>query len=140
MEEFRFHFIALRYDANKNSIEEYNIFDNHYVNEYSIKYVKKYLRSPKKFEYRPLPLKGRLVGFKALVSRIRDIVRSELWARFEYEMYCTGMFNCSMSRMDCYEQFALNIEANVREMLYQYREYKKSIRPTCRHPKGASHD
>ena len=49
----QFEFYVLNYDFNRRKVYMYNIFNNISVQEWTEKAVKKYLRSPKKFTYKP---------------------------------------------------------------------------------------
>lgn len=129
MINIKFEYYVLNYNINKGKIEPYNIFNNIYVQEYAEKAVKKYLRSPKKFTYKSFDGKEKIYGFDALVKELDSIVKCEEWSRLEYEMCCGYAFenDCEkLEKVDCYYQAHANIEMIAREVIYQYKQYKKN--------------
>lgn len=127
----QFEFYVLNYDFNKQKIIHYNIFNNIHVQEYTEKAVKKYLQNPKNFTYESFDEKEEIYGFSALVKEIDSIIRWQEWSRSEYEMSCGYAFedDCEkLEKVDCYYQAHANIEIIAREILWQYKQYKKNMK------------
>lgn len=70
----------------------FNIFKNIYIQEYTEKAIKKYLRNPKKFKYESFFNKEVAYGFDGLCKEIESILRHELWSRCEYEIAVGSLF------------------------------------------------
>lgn len=125
----QFEFYVLNYDFNKRKVEMYNIFNNINVQKWAEKAVNKYLRSPKKFSYKPFNKNEEVIyGFDALVKEIDSIISWQERGRVEYEVSCGYAFedNCSkLEKWDCYQQATKNIEAITREVLWQYKQQRK---------------
>ena len=88
----QFEFYVLNHDFNRNKVEMFNIFRNIYVQEWTEKAIKKYLRSPKKFKYESFFNKEVVYGFDGLCKEIESIFRHELWSRCEYEIAVGSLF------------------------------------------------
>ena len=76
----QFEYYVLNYDTNKKKVENFNIFRNCLVQEYTEKAVRKYLRSPKNYKHviqHKNDFLGReeiaVYGFDALVREIDGI-------------------------------------------------------------------
>ena len=89
----QFEYYVLNYNPNANKIEPFNIFRNCYVQEYTEKAVRKYLRSPKNYKYvvqHKNDFLGReeiaVYGFDALVKEIDSIIAWQERGRREYEL------------------------------------------------------
>lgn len=124
----QFEYYVLNYNHNEQKVKPYNIFNNVYVQEYTEKAVRKYLRNPKNFTYKSFDEKEEIYGFPALVKEIDSIIRWQEWSRSEYEMSCGYAFetDCEkLEKVDCYYQAHFNIEIIAREVLWQYKQYKK---------------
>lgn len=124
----QFEYYVLNYDQNKQQIEPFNIFRNIYVQEWTEKAVRKYLRNPKKFIYKSFDGKEVLYGFDAFVRELDGIIQWQEWSRSEYEMSCGYAFetDCEkLEKVDCYYQAHANIESIARDVLFQYKQYKK---------------
>ena len=109
----RFEYYVLNYDHNKQKVESYNIFNNIYVQEYTEKAVKKYIRSPKNFEYKSFGEQETIYGFDAFVRELDGIIAWQERGRSEYEMSCGYKFETDVNKLkatDCYEQTHLNID------------------------------
>ena len=77
----QFEYYVLNCNPNTKNIEQFNIFRNCYVQEYTEKAIKKYLRSPKNYKYvvqHKNDFLGReeiaVYGFDALVKEIDSII------------------------------------------------------------------
>lgn len=123
-----FEYYVLNYNHNKHKIEPFNIFNNIHVQEYTEKSVKKYLRNPKKFMYKPYNSEEVIYGFDAFVRELDSIIKWQEWGRSEYEIGVGYVFedDCNkLEKWDCYGQAHMNIELIAREVLYQYKHNKK---------------
>ena len=125
----QFEFYVLNYNHNKKKIEMFNIFNNILVQEHTEKTIKKYLHSPKKFEYKPFCRDAETIyGFDALVKEIDGIIKWGEWSRYEYECSAGYVFetDCNkLEKIDCYMQAHANIENIVYTVLRQYKEQKR---------------
>ena len=94
----QFECYVLKYNPNANKIEPFNIFRNCYVQEYTEKAIKKYLRSPKNYKYDSFFKDEESVyGFDGLCKRFEQILRHEEWSRCEYEIAVGGIFITELS-------------------------------------------
>lgn len=124
----RFEYYVLNHDFNLNKIYFYNIFNNYYVQKYTEKEVKKFLRNQKKYSYKSYFDDKILYGFEALCKRIDSIIACEQHHRCEYEISVGGLFEKDLDKFekyDCYEQAHANIELITREVIYQYKKQLK---------------
>ena len=124
----QFEYYVLNYDTNKKKVENFNIFRNFFVQEYTEKAIRKYLRNPKKFTYKSFDGKESLYGFDAFVRELDSIIQWQEWARFEYEISCGYAFetDCNkLEKVDCYYQAHINIEMIAREVIRQYKQQQK---------------
>lgn len=122
-----FEFYVLNYDSSKKKVIPFNIFRNIYVQEYTEKEVKKYLRSPKNYVYKSFDGKEEIHGFDGLVKEIDGIIKWQEWGRREYEISVGDAFESDCDKLekwDCYMQCEKNIEAITREVIYQYKQNK----------------
>ena len=127
-DSLQFEYYVLNYDHNKQKVESFNIFRNIHVQEYTEKAVRKYLRSPKNYTYKSFDGKEVIYGFDAFVRELDGIIQWKEWGRAEYEISCGYAFenDCEkLEKVDCYYQAHANIEAIAREVLFQYKQYKK---------------
>lgn len=111
----------------KKKTAPFNIFSNYRVNSSTEKAIKKYLRSPSKFEYTYMD-DSKIYGFEALCEELLSIIAWEECGRFEYEFYVATHFDETLSndmRWDCYMQCKPNICMIAREVIYQYKQVKK---------------
>ena len=92
----QFEFYVLNHDFNRNKVEMFNIFRNIYVQEWTEKAIKKYLRSPKKFKYESFFNKEVVYGFDGLCKEVESILRHELWSRCEYEVAVGSLFTTEL--------------------------------------------
>ena len=128
MVNIQFEYYVLNYNHNKKQIEPYNIFNNIYVQEYTEKTIRKYVRNPKKFTYKSFDGKEEIYGFDALVKEIDSIIRWKEWSRREYEVSVGDAFETDYEKLekwDCYEQVKPNMKMITREVIRQYKEQKK---------------
>ena len=94
----QFEYYVLNYNPNTKKIEPFNIFRNCYVQEYTEKAVRKYLRSPKNYKYDSFFKDEESVyGFDGLCKRFEQILRHEEWSRCEYEIAVGGIFITELS-------------------------------------------
>lgn len=94
----QFEYYVLNYNSNTKKIEPFNIFRNCYVQEYTEKAIKKYLRSPKNYKYDSFFKDEESVyGFDGLCKRFEQILRHEEWSRCEYEIAVGGIFITELS-------------------------------------------
>ena len=124
----QFEYYVLNYDTNKKKVENFNIFRNFLVQEYTEKAIRKYLRNQKKFTYKSFDGKESLYGFDAFVRELDSIIQWQEWARFEYEISCGYAFetDCNkLEKVDCYYQAHINIEMIAREVIRQYKQQQK---------------
>ena len=123
----QFEYYVLNYNSNTKKIESFNIFRNCYVQEYTEKAIKKYLRSPKNYKYERYG-ENTLYGFEGLCKEIERIIQWQEWSRCEYEISVGDIFekDCNkLEKWDCYMQAKSNIPMIVRECIYQYKEQRK---------------
>ena len=131
----QFEYYVLNYNSNTKKIEPFNIFRNCYVQEYTEKAVRKYLRSPKNYKYvvqHKNDFLGReeiaVYGFDALVKEIDSIIAWQERGRREYECSVGDAFTTDCNKLekwDCYMQAKPNIPMIARECIYQYKEQRK---------------
>ena len=123
----QFEYYVLNYNPNAKKIEPFNIFRNCYVQEYTEKAIKKYLRSPKNYKYERYG-EDTLYGFEGLCQEIERIIQWQEWSRREYEISVGDSFekDCSkLEKWDCYMQTKPNIPMIARECIYQYKKQRK---------------
>ena len=123
----QFEYYVLNYNPNEKKIEPFNIFRNCYVQEYTEKAIKKYLRSPKNYKYERY-CEDTLYGFEGLCKEIERIIQWQEWSRCEYEISVGVVFekDCNkLEKWDCYMQTKPNIPMIARECIYQYKEQRK---------------
>ena len=129
MINIQFEYYVLNYNHNKKQIEPYNIFNNIYVQEYTEKEIKKYLRNPKNYLYKSFDGKEDTYGFEALVKEIDSIIRWKEWSRREYEVSIGDAFETDCEKLekwDCYGQAKPNMKMITYEVIRQYKEQKKA--------------
>ena len=80
----QFEYYVLNYNHNEQQVKPYNIFNNVYVQEYTEKAVRKYLRNPKKFTYKSFDGKEEIYGFDALVREVDGIIAWQEKYRRQY--------------------------------------------------------
>lgn len=123
----QFEYYVLNYNPNAKKIEPFNIFRNCYVQEYTEKAIKKYLRSPKNYKYERYG-EDTLYGFEGLCQEIERIIQWQEWSRREYEISVGDAFekDCDyLEKWDCYMQAKSNIPMIARECIYQYKQQRK---------------
>ena len=131
----QFEYYVLNYNPNAKKIEPFNIFRNCYVQEYTEKAVRKYLRSPKNYKYvvqHKNDFLGReeiaVYGFDALVKEIDSIIAWQERGRREYECSVGDAFttDCNkLEKIDCYYQSKSNMKIIAREVIFQYKKQLK---------------
>ena len=131
----QFEYYVLNYNPNTKKIEPFNIFRNCYVQEYTEKAIKKYLRSPKNYKYvvqHKNDFLGReeiaVYGFDALVKEIDSIIAWQERGRREYECSVGDAFttDCNkLEKIDCYYQSKPNMKIIAREVIFQYKKQLK---------------
>ena len=131
----QFEYYVLNYNPNAKKIEPFNIFRNCYVQEYTEKAVRKYLRSPKNYKYvvqHKNDFLGReeiaVYGFDALVKEIDSIIAWQERGRREYECSVGDAFttDCNkLEKIDCYYQSKPNMKIIAREVIFQYKKQLK---------------
>ena len=125
----QFEYYVLNYDHNKQKVEPFNIFRNIHVQEYTEKTIRKYVRNPNKFTYKSFDGKEEIYGFDALVKEIDSIIRWQEWSRREYEVSVGDAFekDCKkLEKWDCYGQAKPNMKMIAREVIWQYKQQKKT--------------
>ena len=123
----QFEYYVLNYNPNTKKIEPFNIFRNCYVQEYTEKAIKKYLRSPKNYKYERYG-EDTLYGFEGLCKEIEKTIQWQEWSRREYEISVGDAFekDCDyLEKWDCYMQAKSNIPMIARECIYQYKKQRK---------------
>ena len=131
-----FEYYVLNYDTNKKKVENFNIFQNCLVQEYTEKAVKKYLRSPKNYKYvvqHKNDFLGReeivVYGFEALVKEIDSIIKWREWSKREYEISVGDAFETDINKLekwDTYSQAHPNAEIIAYTVIRQYKEQLKN--------------
>lgn len=117
-------YYVMNYDSNSQRVEYYNIFRNSRVHESTEKETKKYLRSPKKYEYRDYTSGEVTIGFDGFVKMLNRIICCEEWSRREYEISVADAFEDDVNKLvkvDCYMQTVPNMRMIAREVLWQYK-------------------
>lgn len=121
-------YYVLNYDFNKKKIINFNIFQNWVLNDAVVKEIRKYLRSPSKYKYDDHLRKDTYYGFDAFCKELQSLIMWQEWGRCEYEIGVCDAFeeDCSkIEKWDCYDQCKPNIPMIAREVIYQYKQYKK---------------
>ena len=136
MINIQFEYYVLNYDANKKKVENFNIFQNCLVQEYTEKAVKKYLRSPKNYKYvvqHKNDFLGReeivVYGFEALVKEIDSIIKWREWSKREYEISVGDAFETDINKLekwDTYSQAHPKAEIIAYTVIRQYKEQLKN--------------
>lgn len=132
--EPKFEFYVLNYGHNHKKIINFNIFNSVSVYEATLREVKQYCRNPKKYSYSPLFDNGEsqtIYGFDAFCKRLDGIIAWKEWGRVEYEISVGDLFERDLNKYekwDCYMQAKPNIEIIAREVIYQYKKYKKEVK------------
>lgn len=124
----QFEYYVLNYDCNAHKIIPFNIFRNIYVQEWTEKAVRKYVRSPKNFTYKSFDGKEILHGFDAFIKELDGIIKWQEWSRRQYEISVGDLFETDCEKLekwDCYGQAHMNIEMIAREVIWQYKQQKK---------------
>lgn len=124
-DNLQFEYYVLNYDINKKKVIPFNIFKNIYVQEYTERAVKKYLKNPKKFIYISYDGKNIIYGFDAFVKELDGIIKWQEWSRTEYEISVGDLHitNCEgLEKWDCYKQAHMNIEMIAYEVIRQYKQ------------------
>ena len=94
----QFEYYVLNHNFNKDKIELFNIFNNYYVQKWTEKEIRKYLRSPKNYKYESFFKDEKTTyGFDGLCKRFEQILRCEEWSRCEYEIAVGGIFITELS-------------------------------------------
>ena len=132
----QFEYYVLNYNPNANKIEPFNIFRNCYVQEYTEKAVRKYLRNPKNYKYvvqHKNDFLGReeiaVYGFDALVKEIDSIIKWREWSKREYEISVGDAFETDINKLekwDTYSQAHPNAEIIAYTVIRQYKEQLKN--------------
>ena len=123
----QFEYYVLNCNPNTKNIEPFNIFRNCYVQEYTEKAIKKYLRSPKNYKYERYG-EDTLYGFEGLCKEVERIIQWQEWSRCEYEIAVGAAFekDCNkLEKWDCYGQCVANIPMITREVIWQYKQQLK---------------
>lgn len=124
----QFEFYVLNYDFNRKKVVNYNIFNNHNVQEHVEKEIKKYVHNPNKYKYVDYSTQNEIVGFEAICKKIEQIIKWQEWCRYEYEISVGAPFEeniDNLKKIDCYEQCKNNIPVIARECIYQYKQQLK---------------
>lgn len=127
-DNLQFKFYVLNYDHNKKKVEPCNIFKNIYVQEYTEKAIRKYLKNPKKFTSKSFDGQEVIYGFDAFVKELDGIIQWREWGQREYEISVGDAFedDCEkLEKWDCYKQAHMNIEMIAHEVIRQYKQQKK---------------
>lgn len=132
----QFEYYVLNYNPNAKKIEPFNIFRNCYVQEYTEKAIKKYLRSPKNYKYvvqHKNDFLGReeiaVYGFDALVKEIDSIIKWREWSKREYEISVGDAFETDINKLekwDTYSQAHPNAEIIAYTVIRQYKGQLKN--------------
>ena len=126
----QFEFYVLNYDVNRKKVFMFNIFNNILVQECTEKAVKKYLRSPKKYTYKPYGKdENVLYGFDALCKEIERTIAWQESMRREYEISVGDAFEDDINKLEKWDTFSQakpNVEMITREVIYQYKQQLKA--------------
>lgn len=98
MRELKFEYYALRADFNNKKVEQFNIFDNSYVYDCTVKAVVRYMSGAIKYD--------------DYVKEIRNCIMHEMWARCQYEMAMGDMFVDNMDKLHKVDVFT-QVEKNI---------------------------
>ena len=122
----KFEWYVLNSNFNRKVIEPYNIFNNAYVNNMTLKIVKRYLRLGKNYTYKKFNGEE-IKGFDGFKAELNSIIMYEEWARCEYEILVADMFYTEQTekKIDCWYQANMNLEALAYEVIRQYKKYLK---------------
>lgn len=121
-------YYVLNYDFNRKKVENFNIFRNCNLHDATIKEIKKYIRSPKKYKYEDYIDKSVNYGFEAFCKKLNRLIMWQEWSRCEYEISVGDAFEDDCSRLekwDCYGQCEPNIPMIAREVIWQYKNKLK---------------
>lgn len=112
MLELDFKFYALNYDFNRKKIERFNIFDNHYVYENTLKLVVNYL--------------GGSLDYPSFRDELLKRIKHEMWSRREYEISVGDAFEDDLSKyekLDVYFQVEQNIDVILAQVISTAKEF-----------------
>lgn len=98
MRELKFEYYALRADFNNKKVEQFNIFDNSYVYDCTVKAVVRYMSGAIKYD--------------DYVKEIRSCIMHEMWARVQYEMAMGDLFVNDMNKLHKIDVFT-QVEKNI---------------------------
>ena len=73
-DNLRFEYYVLNHNLNRDKIELFNIFDNYYVQEWTEKEIKKYIRSPKNYKYESF-FKDEKTTYDVIASYVKGYLR-----------------------------------------------------------------
>ena len=135
MDECKFEYYVLNETMHgsfeNRKIENYNVFNNYWVNKRTNEEVRKYLRAPSKFKHTRFMTNEITYGFEAFVRELQSIIMCEEWARCEYEIMVGSVFEDNINKfqkIDCYEQCKPNMAMIAREVIWQYKQFLKEKR------------
>ena len=120
-------FYALQYDINAKEVKPFNIFQNCRFSEDVERKIKKYLADPEHYEYKDDHgiISNSVYGEKAIKKDIDISLRSEFWARVQYEMCVGDKFEQNPNNLtatDVYEQCVMNFDVLFDYILRSYKE------------------
>lgn len=129
-----FEFYVVNENFNQKKMVMWNIFNNCIIYDWTLQAVKKYVRSPQKFKrvkWGHSEEDRTIYGFEAFCEELRGIFMHELWSRCEYE-FCISPWICRddelqkrTEKWDGFKQVEPNIPVIAREVIYQYKLWKK---------------
>lgn len=99
MKKPNFEFYVLNYDHNKSKVVNYNIFNNIYVYEKTLKLCEAFYND--------------VIDSQELTKKLDEVIKYEEWCRCEYEVLVGGLSVDSVNELEkwnCYAQAHANIE------------------------------
>ena len=98
---------VLNFDWNKNTVIEFNVFDNITVRENAEELLQKYAKGD--------------ITFNEFDDKLDQLVKWQEWARCEYEMLISpwpSKEDDEAEKVDCYQQYHMNHTAAAIKVLY----------------------
>ena len=120
-------FYALRYDINARKVKPFNIFQNICFAKDVKRKMEQYLADPEHYEYKDYHgvVSNSIYGEEAIKKDIDISLRSEFWARVQYEMCVGDKFEQNLNNLtatDVYEQCVMNFDVLFDYILRSYKE------------------
>ena len=97
-----FEFYVMNYNFNRKQVENYNIFDNFYVDRRAHELAEMYMDHE--------------LTFSEMRDELDKVLRREFWSRREYEIFVGDAFEYDITKFDkwdCYSQVLPNLDTVV---------------------------